>query len=155
MNDLKPGPLVVLGGAVVMLVSTFLPWIDIAGFTDNGLSTDAFGLLGILILVMAIVVGAIAAIWAFAPQVQLPERFVGYTQVQFVLVLGTASFLSTFGAQFRRFTGIGLLIAWVGAAVIIVGAILQMRETAAPPAPGGAPPAPPPAGGGDQPPGTF
>lgn len=150
MNDLKPGPLVALGGAVVMLISTFLPWIDIFGFTENGLNSDFFGLIGIIILVIAVVVGALAAILAFFPQVGLPDRIVGYTQTQLMLVLGTASFLTTFGLQFRSSTGIGILIAWIGAALIIVGAILAMREGAS----AGPPPAAPPPGGGGQP-GTF
>jgi hypothetical protein len=151
MNDLKPGPLVALGGAVVLLISTFLPWLDVFGFTENGLNSDFFGLIGVLVLIMAVVVGVIAALQAFAPQVGLPDRIVGYTQTQLIMVLGTASFLTTFGLQFRSSTGIGILIAWIGAALIIVGAVLQMREGAASPPPA----APPPPGGGGGQPGTF
>jgi hypothetical protein len=144
MNDLKPGPIVTLAGAVVLLISVFLPWVDVFGFTESGTSTDFFGLIGILVLIMSLVVGVITALQTFAPQVNLPDEVIGYSMVQLTLVLGTASFLSTFGLQFAEFTGIGILIAWVGAAAIIAGAVLQIREGAAP-----APPTAPPSG--DQP----
>ena len=93
----------------------------------------------------------LAAIQAFFPQVGLPDRMVGYTQTQLIMVLGTASFLTTFGLQFRNSVGVGILIAWIGAALIIVGAVLQMRAGAASPPPA----SPPPPGGGGGQPGTF
>lgn len=149
MNDLKPGPLVALGGAVVLIISTFLPWIDVFGFTENGLSSDFFGLIGVIVLIIGIGVGVLSALTAFAPQVNVPDdSLLGFTASQRILVLGVTSFLITFGLQFRSSTGVGILIGWIGAAIIVVGAVMQSRETASPPAPG-APPA-----GGDQP-GTF
>ena len=149
MNDLKPGPLVALGGAVVLLISVFLEWVDIpVGGGDSGLSTDFYGLVGILLLLIALAVGAAAALDSFAPQVDLPDGVMGYTRTQLVLILGTTAFLTSFGLWFGEFAGIGQIIAAIGAALIIAGAVLQMRESAVPPPPGTPPP------GGGQP-GTF
>ena len=123
MDTSKPGPLLMLGGGVVMLISTFLSW----RFDNGALSTDSYGLLGIITLVIAIAIIAVSAIEAFGANVSLPASIVGFSIDQLAVVLAFGVFISTFGSVSGRFVDGGIHLAWLGAALVLVGGVLATR----------------------------
>lgn len=131
----KPGPLMLMGGGLLAAIGTFLDWRDILGFSSSGVSTDSAGLQGIFVLLIGLALAAYGAILQFAPQVDLPDEVLGFTNDQVALTLGFAAFLIAFGFQFADFTGPGVFLSWIGAAVAVVGAVLNLREASAPAAP--------------------
>lgn len=120
MNDLKPGPILMLGGGVLLLLSSFLDW----GPSTNGFDTDVFGLLGIVTLLIGVAAAGIGGATAFAPQVKLPQNILGFTIAQFVGALSFSAFIWLFGFQFADFSEIGISLGWIGAVVAIAGAIV-------------------------------
>lgn len=120
MNDLKPGPILMLGGGVLLLLSSFLDW----GPGTSGFETDAFGLLGILTLLIGVGAAGIGGATAFAPQVKLPSQILGFTIAQFVGALSFSAFIWLFAFQFSEFSEIGISLGWIGAVVAIAGAIV-------------------------------
>lgn len=131
MNDLKPGPILMLGGGILLLLSSFLDW----GPGANGFETDVFGLLGIFTLVIGVGAAGIGGATAFAPQVNLPSHILGFTLPQFVGALAFSAFIWLFGYQFADFSEIGVSLGWIGAVVTIAGAIVTDLQAA--PAGGG------------------
>ncbi|MCP4087288.1 MAG: hypothetical protein GY745_19910 [Actinomycetia bacterium] len=88
MDTSKPGPLLLVGGGVLMVLGSILDWSP----NPSGLSTGAVGLLGIFVLLFGISVGLIGATRAFGLAVPLPDQLLGFTQDQIALVLAfTAS----------------------------------------------------------------
>lgn len=121
MNDLKPGPILMLGGGVLLLLSSFLDW----GPTTNGLDFEAFGLLGLFTLLIGVGAAGIGGAMAFAPQVNLPSDVLGFTLAQFVGALAFSAFIWLFGFQFADVVDeIGVSLGWIGAVVCIAGAIV-------------------------------
>lgn len=127
MNDLRPGAITLLAGGAVLFISTFLDWRP----NTSGVSTDAMGLQGLFCMAIGAAVVLLVGVNAFGGRDLLPHGLVGFTTNQLFLALGFAAFLMTFGLQFARFTEFGVLIGWVSAAAVVVGAILADRETSA------------------------
>lgn len=141
MNNIKPTQLMVLGGGALLLVGSFLDWYSVGPFGANAYDGDFFGLTGILILLLSIELIGVAALQAFAPQVNLPERLLGYSLSQLTTVAALAAFLTAFAQWFRSNSAIGVFLAGIGAAVALAGAIWEQQGS--------------PAGGGDAKPTTF
>ena len=135
-NVIKPSTIMIIAGGAVMLLSTFLDWVSfddcgIAGldFSANGWETDGFGLLGIFVALIGLVIGGGAALRQFG-NVSMPDKILGLDHNQLHLALGFAAFLIPFGLQFRDGAAIGVLLAWAAAAVIVAAAIMDMRSGA-------------------------
>ena len=120
MNDLKPGPILMLGGGVLLLLSSFLDWWG----PFSGFETDYFGLLGIFTLLIGIAAAGIGGATAFAPQINLPSNILGFTIAQFVGALAFSAFIWLFGFQFGQNSEFGLALGWIGAVVTIAGAVV-------------------------------
>jgi len=116
-----------LGGGVLAVIGTFLAWRDILGFTQSGLSTDSAGLQGVFVLLIGLALAGYGAVLSFAPQVKLPDQVLGFTMSQLTLVLAFAAFLVAFGFQFAEFTGAGVFVSWLGAAIAVAGNIVHQR----------------------------
>lgn len=131
MNDLRPGTMALLGGGVLLAIGTILKWHT--GIT--GISTDAHGLQGIFCLIIGVAVAGTVAAKAFGGKDVLPADILGFSPNQMYLKLGFAAFIISFGLQFAVTTEIGLLLSWIGAAAIVVGAVLEDKagDTAAAP----------------------
>lgn len=114
-----------------MLISTFLKW----GGDTSGISFDALGLFGLITLIVGAATAAVGAILAFAPQVSLPDRIVGFTPTQAAVALSFCVFLWTFAMQFAEGTKVGITLAWIAAAVAVVGGVLESRTQSAPSGP--------------------
>jgi len=136
-QDIKPSSIMIMAGGAVMLISTFLSWISAGPFSSSGWSTEAFGLTGIFVAIIGVVVAGGTAATLFA-NVSLPDDILGFTRDQVYCVLGLAAFLITFGLQFGSSSGTGILIGWIASAVVVAGAFIDMqaaRSGAAPAAP--------------------
>lgn len=126
MDTSNPGPLLMLGGGVLMFIGSILKW----RFESSGVSTDSFGLLGLFVLVFGAAIAGIAAVRAFAPQVSLPERIAGFSIDQIALILGFTAFVWTFTGITATGVEFGLHLSWIGAAAATVGAFLAQRSAA-------------------------
>jgi hypothetical protein len=62
--------------------------------------------------------------------VTLPTEIVGFTRNQLVMIIGFASFVYAFSLMFIPNSKFGSILAWIGAAAIVVGGFLE--EKAAP-----------------------
>ncbi|MFQ5557287.1 MAG: hypothetical protein ACE5GB_07250, partial [Acidimicrobiales bacterium] len=82
------------------------------------------GFQGIFVLLIGLAVALGAGLSTFAG-VSLPDRIVSFSINQLYMALGVAAFLIAFGRQFGDGTGIGVLLAWIAAAVIVAGAFLE------------------------------
>lgn len=122
MNDMRPGAIAVLAGGVVLLISTFLDWRGPFTIWEGNL----FGLTGFFLFIIAAAVIAVAAIRAFAPQVNLPSEVLGMSLDQAVAGLGIAVVLLTFSLLFAdEGAKIGTILALVGAAAITAGGVME------------------------------
>lgn len=135
--QLRPGTIAALAGGALLFVSTFLDWFGFAGFGESVLNGDLFGFSGIILLLLSLAAIALTAIPAFAPQVALPSEVIGFTRNQLVMIIGFASFVYAFGLMFIPNSKFGSILAWIGAAAIVVGAFLE--DKAAPSADAGPP----------------
>lgn len=138
-NQIRPGAIAIIVGGVLTLISSFLDWFGIGRFGRNAYETDLFGLTGIFLLLLSVAVIAVAAIGAFAPQVNLPANIVGFTLNQVVLVVGVAIFLWGFSLMLRENSDFGTILAWIGGTAIVAGAFLEDRAGAGSPASSGGP----------------
>lgn len=112
-----------------MFISTFLKWFGDSRDSISGINFDALGLFGLLTLLIGAATAAVGAIIAFAPQVNLPERIIGFTPIQVAVALSFTVFLWTFAMQFAQATKIGLTLAWIAAAVAVVGGVLETNQS--------------------------
>ena len=130
MNNIKPGAIALLGGGILLFISTFLDWRT--GL--SGISTDATGLQGLFCLIIGGGVVALVGLTTFG-NASLPDHVLGFTWNQVYMGLGLAAFLISFSLQFGDATEFGLVLAWIGAAAIVVGAVLEDRSAPASNAP--------------------
>ena len=75
MDTSNPGPLLLLGGGVVIALGSLLNW----GPDTSGLNTDFNGLFGIICLLIGIGFAAVGGIRAFAPSTNLPDNIGGFS----------------------------------------------------------------------------
>lgn len=133
MDNLKTTQIMAMIGGAVLLLSTFLDWVSVGDFGENGWDTSLWGLQGIFVALIGLAIGGGVAAQAFGG-VTLPDRIMGLDHDGLHLLLGFAAFLITFGRQFGDNPGIGILLGWISAAVIIASAVMDMRaEPSAPP----------------------
>ncbi|NIR41760.1 MAG: hypothetical protein GWN79_27640 [Actinobacteria bacterium] len=139
MENVKPSSWMLMGGGLVLLISTFLDWVSVSAggfdFGENAWDTDFFGLLGIICALIGLLVGGGVAAQTFG-KVNMPDRVLGFTHDQIHLILGCEAFVITFGLVFRGDVGIGLWLGLVSAVVITAGAYMDLKadapESAAP-----------------------
>ncbi len=133
-NGIKPSTIMLIAGGGVLLISSFLDWFSVASFGTNGWEVDAFGLHGIMVALIGVIVGLGAALTAFGG-VSLPDSMLGFSRNQIFLILSFAAFLITFGQQFANGSAFGVTLGWIAAAVMTAGACMdeQGSRSAAPP----------------------
>lgn len=125
MDTSNPGPLLLLGGGVLIALGTILDWAP----SVSGLDTDINGLFGIIALLIGISLAAVGAIRAFSPSTSLPNDIAGFTLDQLGFAESLAVFLFAFSLITEDGTKIGVHLTWIGAAVAIAGSILSMRSS--------------------------
>ncbi len=130
MDTSNPGPLLMLGGGILMFVGSLLSWRP----DTSGVSTDAFGLLGILTLLFGLLIAGLGGIKAFATGVEIPSEVLGISMDKVAVILSVSIFLWAFGAIAANFIEFGVHLTWIGAAIATVGGVLASRADAAAPA---------------------
>jgi hypothetical protein len=133
-NGIKPPTIMMIGGGVVLFIASFLDWQGEGDFGVNGWETDFYGLQGIFVAIIGAIVAIGVALTTFG-NASLPDSVLGLRRNQVYLVLGVAAFLITFGLQFAQSTQFGIILGWIGAAVMTAGAFMeeQAPRSASPP----------------------
>jgi hypothetical protein len=140
--------IVILVFAVVLVVASFLTWIDF-GNPRLPISQQALQQLGVDIprgtenawdhfpgFVYPLIAGVIAGVQVVLEKVrpQMPGHVAGFSWTQIDLLLGLWALLSVIAVAFEDFgygdKGIGLWLTLIAAAGLLVGAILRLREPA-------------------------
>lgn len=140
--------IVILASAVVLLIASFLTWIDF-GSPRFPISQQALQQLGVDIprgtenawdhfpgFVYPLIAGVIAGVQVVMEKVrpQMPGHVAGFSWTQIDLLLGIWALLSVIAVAFEDFgygdKGIGLWLTLIAAAGLLVGAILRLREPA-------------------------
>jgi hypothetical protein len=127
-----------MGGGVVLLISTFLDWFSVSGggfsVGASAWETDAFGLLGIYCALIGLVIGGGMAASTFG-NVSLPDQVLGFNHDQIHLILSGFALLITIGFLVRGDAGIGLWLGLLASAVMLAGSIMDIKGDSAPAAP--------------------
>ncbi len=141
---LSPGGIVILVSGVVMLVGSFLPFYKVTfgrtvSWSSWSSSTNLFLFpLTTLIVLFGVLMAAEVAVAAFASNVNLPDRVLGFTWNQIHLLLAFQATVMMIAYLIRNKGGldwgIGFWLMLFAAIGLLVGAILRARE------PAGAPP---------------
>lgn len=140
--------IVILASAVVLLVASFLTWIDF-GSPRLPIPQQALQQLGVNIprgtenawdhfpgFVYPLIAGVIAGVQVVLEKVrpQMPGHVAGFSWTQIDLLLGIWALLSVIAVAFEDFgygdKGIGLWLTLIAAAGLLVGAILRMNDPA-------------------------
>ena len=128
-DGIKPGVIMMIAGGAVMFISTLLDWSEFGfGSNDavNGWNTDVFGLGGIFVALIGLVLAIGVAVTTFA-NVELPDNILGFSRNQIYVSLALSAFLISFGLQFTEFSETGVLLAWIAAAVALAGGIMEVQ----------------------------
>lgn len=137
--EVKPSALMQIAGGALLFIGSFLDWWGFDSFGFSGTDTDVNGLQGLFALVIGAAIAVVAALSAFAPQVNLPQRVAGFSLDRLLLMLAFSAFLMSFGAIFWDIDPIGpkigIHLSWIGAAVATVGYFLESNEDAPAPSP--------------------
>ncbi len=121
--NLKPSAITMMAGGGILAISTLLDW----RFNSSGLNTDYWGLYGVFVLLIGLGVAGVVAARTFG-NVSLPDDILGFTLDQTIVVLAFAAFLPTFGMQLGgNGAKIGLTLAWLASAAIVVGSVLKQK----------------------------
>ena len=135
MDNIKPSTWLLMGGGIVLLLSTFLDWVSVGPFGANAWDTDFFGLLGIYCAIIGLIIGGGIALRQFG-NVNMPDQIMGFTHEQIHLIGAEFALLITIGFLVRGDVGIGLWLGLLGSAAMMAGAVMDLKgtgtETAAP-----------------------
>lgn len=135
MDNMKPSQLMVIGGGILLFISTFLAWASFGSgdfsSSASGWETSLWGFQGIFVAIIGALIGGAGILKATGNAANMPDKVLGLDHDQLHLALAFAAFLITFGRQFGDNTGIGIALGWIAAAVIIAGVIMESREAAA------------------------
>jgi hypothetical protein len=141
---LSTANLVILIAGVVMLIASFLDFtkakatvtfgnitIHVSTGGGNAWSSGRF-LIATIPALIGVVMAAHVAVVAFAPGVHIPERVLGFTWTQILLVLGFQATIMMLAFLIQSTTpldkGIGLFLMLLAAIALLVGAVLRMQE---------------------------
>jgi hypothetical protein len=134
-SDIKPSTIMLIGGGAVLLLGTFLDWVSVGSFGANAWDTDFFGLLGIVAALIGLVIGGGVAARQFG-NMSMPTPPLGFTHAQLHIVLSVFAVIITIGFVIRGDVGIGLWLSTLAAIAMVVGSIMEAKESvgdAAPP----------------------
>lgn len=134
MENLKPSQMMHIGGGVLIVLSTFLSWWSVSegsfSASANAWSTDSYGIMGILLFAIGVVLAGGGIMAATGNDENMPDEVVGLSRNQLHLALGFAAFVPTFGFQFAQQTGIGIPLGWIGAVLVMASAVMEQNESA-------------------------
>lgn len=132
MDNIKPSQMLHIGGGVLIALSTFLNWWSVGdgdfSASSNAWSTESYGLLGIILFAIGVVLAGGGIMTATGNDEQLPDQLLGLSRDQLHLALGFAAFVPTFSFQFADAAAIGVTLGWLGAAGVIASAMMEMKQ---------------------------
>ncbi len=128
MDSIKPATIMLIGGGVLLFIASLLDWVE---FFDK---TDLFGFQWLFTLIIGGGVAVLVVLSTFA-NVSLPDKLLGLSMNQIYLMLSFAAFLMMFGLQFGKGSEIGVLLGWIGAAVMTAGAVMEEQSSSSGAAP--------------------
>lgn len=155
LSKLKPSDWLVGGGAIVFLISMFLPWYKVKGFSAanaKGWDYAFFGMLPLLLIALVFVALVLPKV---ASGVNLPEQIGPLPKLQAALIAaGVAAVLVLLrliikddggvpGADDFIERGIGLFVAFLASVAVAVGAFMRYSGKEPDTAGGGSGPATP------------
>lgn len=121
-----------LGGGALLFLGSFLDWYGTSRFAVSGTETEFNGLQGIFALIIGLAIVALAAIAAFAPQINLPNNIGGISLDQLMFMLAIGVFLMCFGGLFWSVGDvgpkIGLFLCVAGSAVATAGYFIDRTD---------------------------
>ena len=140
MDQLKKfttNELIILGGCVLMLIGYFLKWFAVGGGSIGGfaipevsVSGSHYFFQGTIPLLLSLALAAVIIIKKMAPQVQMPDMPMPWTQI-YLIAAGVSAVL----VLLRLITGdsgidrkIGLYFASLGVILEVVGAFLKFQS---------------------------
>ncbi len=124
MDTSNPGPLLMLGGGVLIALGSILDWRG----GQSGLNFDSAGLYGILVLLIGAGIAFVGANKAFGLNVSLPDEILGLSMTQWVLIEAFTVFIWAFALLSAEFIDFGVHLTWIGGAVTLAGAVLELRQ---------------------------
>jgi hypothetical protein len=135
MDKLKPPNLAIVISGAVMLIASLLAFTKTGSHSNSAWSKYYF-LIATIPALIGIVMATQVALVAYAPQVKLPEKVLGFTWTQVHLVLGfqatimmLAFLLQDTGGLDK---GIGLYLMLLASIGLLAGAVLRMQEQKTP-----------------------
>lgn len=148
-----PSDIVILASGVVLLVASFLTWIDFGSPRLGPVPQQLIQQLGIDIprgtqnawdhfpgFVYPLIAGIIAGVQVVMEKLrpQMPNDVAGFSWTQIDVLLGIWALLSVIAVAFEDFgygdKGVGLWLTLVASAGLLLGAIMRSREPARAPA---------------------
>jgi hypothetical protein len=121
-SRLSYGALAAGGGGLILILSLFLDWQGVTGFSLTG--WEIFSIMDIFLLLVGLAAVGFAAIEAFGMQVTLP-----FNRVHAITILGIISASFVWGGLVESTNiKVGFILAALGAAAILVGGILAERS---------------------------
>jgi hypothetical protein len=143
--------LIMLGGCVLVFLFTFFAWfkVDVAGFNAGSVNGFHYFLQGTIPWILMTAVAAVLIIKKLVPNVKIPDLPLPWNQA-YLIATGVAAFLiltriiSVDGPSSVVSRGIGIIVAFIGGIVAVVGAFLkfQAKEEDGSTAGGSTPPTP-------------
>lgn len=127
-SDIKPSTIMLIGGGAVLLLGTFLDWVSVGNFGANAWDTDFFGLLGIVVALIGLLIGGGVAARQFG-NMDMPSLPFGLSHEQGHIVLSIFAVIITIGFVIRGDVGIGLWLSTLAAIAMVVGSVMDARET--------------------------
>ena len=138
MDKLTTSEKVILGGAIAYLIFMFFPWYGIEDISDAGNTGWDYFLGGIIPLILIVIMAVHIVVTRFAPDTQLPDPPVPWSQVHLfagaaaaVIVLLRTIIGSDVDTPFGDFgldRKVGLFLALLAAIVVAVGGYLKSQE---------------------------
>ncbi len=124
MDSIKPATIMLIGGGVLLFIASFLDWRSFGPFGYNGWETSFWGLQGILVAAIGLIVAAGVALATFG-SASLPDSLLGISRGQIYLMLSFSAFLIMFGQIGASDLAIGAFLGMIGAALMTVGAYME------------------------------
>ena len=123
-----------LAGGAVLVISSFFDWFGEGSFGYNAYETDYFGLVGIMLVLMALVTAITVGLTTFAGT-KLPADVLGFSWNQIYLTFAFTSTVVTVGYLFTGHVKFGLFLALLASLAMLAGAFMETQATAKPSGP--------------------
>lgn len=128
-KKLTPGEIVLLAAGVVALIASFLPWVDVGGFTASSWDGDLFFPVSTFVPLSAVVAAALYAVRKFT-SAGLPENVLGFSLDQVITAFAFFGALLALGWVIAiEDAGIGFWLSVLATFAAVAGVVMIERDT--------------------------